>query len=76
MITRVNMRSIEEMATRLPTLQKSRKEISKRTWMRRWRDKIRLWRDKGYLTDAVAIMFLFGTLVAAFCGGLIIGASR
>ena len=44
--------------------------------MLRLRDKIRLWRDKGYLTDAVAIAFLFGILLAAFYWGIAHGAGR
>ncbi len=69
MITRVNMRSIEEMARRVPTPQKSRKEIFKRTWMRRWR-------DNEYLADGCAMIFPLGIVIAAWYFGLIVGASR
>ncbi len=52
----------------------SRKTL-KRRWIRRLRDKIRLWRDE-YLADAFAVIFPLGIVIAAWYFGLIVGASR
>ena len=71
-----NTESSVRIAPRSPAPFAHSRKILRRRSMLRWRDKVRLWRDNEYLTDAFAIMFTLGIVVAAFYFGLMLGAGR